>query len=98
MRKSLLRTALSLVIASVLLAATSMAANRVEVRVMDQGSPAVGVAVDVIVSSGVISGVTDESGTFVTDIAGSFFRVRVTGASETLGYTTAESPVTVNLD
>jgi hypothetical protein len=98
MRKSVLRTVLALGIASVLFVASSMAANRVEVRVMDQGSPVVGVAVDIIGSSGVISGVTGSKGEFITDIAGTHFRVRVEGKSEVGGHTTAESPVTITLD
>ena len=99
MHKSLLRGALALGLASVLFVASSMAANRVEVRVIHEGGqPVVGVTVDVFVSSGVISGVTDESGRFVTDIGGTFFRVKVDGSDKISGHTTADGPVTVTLD
>jgi hypothetical protein len=42
--------------------------------------------------------VTGSKGEFITDIAGTHFRVRVEGKSEVGGHTTAESPVTITLD
>lgn len=97
MRKILLRSALALACASLLIAAASFAANRVQVRVIEQGSPVAGAHVDLLVSDGVISGVTDANGTFAADLSGNFFRVRVNSVTEASGHSVAESPVTVSI-
>ena len=98
MHRSWLRTLFALAVGSLLFVASSMAANRVEVRVLQDGNPVEGAAVDVIVSSGVVSGVTDAKGVFVTDISGNYFRLKVEGKVEVAGYPTTDSPVTVVLD
>lgn len=76
----------------------STAANDIEVVVLNDGVPMEGMLVEVLASSGVVSGVTDSEGLAQLSIDGNGFRVRINGELMVDGaFILENSPVFVEL-
>jgi hypothetical protein len=84
-----------------LLSTPALAANQVDVVVLQQGVPVENTPIDIMSAEGAVSGYTDEIGRFGGQIEGTFFRVRVildeSGFYNSGLFQSSDSPVVIEL-
>lgn len=99
MRLHMNRTAMFLAaVAMLLVVGVTAAAENAVVRVLEDGAPAEGVVVEILVSAGAIADVTDGNGEVSQSISGTLFRVKVNGELVDGLHDATEGAVVVNLN
>jgi hypothetical protein len=96
MRKILI-TSFACLALGVLLVTYALAAGTVTIRVLNEGVPEEGAVVELIASDGTVSGVTNDTGEFTTDISGRYFRLKVQDTVFAEPFLVEDSPVVVEL-
>jgi uncharacterized GH25 family protein len=75
-----------------------MAANTVNVQVLQDGNPVEGVSVNVMASDGTVSDVTDNAGSVEVVVNGSYVRVAVNGVTLDEIYQVSQGPIVIELN
>jgi uncharacterized protein YfaS (alpha-2-macroglobulin family) len=76
----------------------SVAANLVQVQVVDNGVPVQGVPVSIMASNGQVTQVTNADGMVSADLNGNYYRLKVNGVALAQGYVANGQTVVIDLN